>query len=108
MLVQTMEATLTVRPAKTLFFCVLAAIPGLFLMGGLWIGEFARMRAGYFETEEYVINGAFALFPTLLATVLPMAIPVAVAGSIEKGRRRKLFEAQGYRSLEPLDRIVKP
>jgi len=105
-LVQTMEATLTVRPDKAVLSVLLFALPGLYFVGGWWLKELTRHHHDFGAGEGFYAGILLALFLTFLATVFPMAIPINIMMSIEKSRRQELFEDQKYKSLKPTDDVI--
>jgi hypothetical protein len=105
-LVQTMDATLTVRPAITGILTILAILPALYYVGGFLFRQ--TMLEWRYEPSVtgLVLSSFFTIGITFMASMFCVAIPLSIIASIEKDRRRRLFREQRYTSLEPRDNIL--
>lgn len=100
-LVQSLEATLTVRPAKALVAVVLCGLPALYFVGGAFlrvvIADWNRSGFYYHDVPHLVIGSILMVAVTAVLTGVSMLIPIGIIQEIEKARREDEFEKQGYR-----------
>lgn len=105
-LVQSLEATLTVRPACELLAVIVSVLPALYFVGGFLYHETMREWRSEQDVAVLVMGWAFTLLVTGFAMLLSMGVPAFIIWAVETNRKRKLFADQQYRTLEDTNEVI--
>ena len=104
-LVQTLSATLDVRPATEWFWYIVAILPST-LLTSWWLSLAIEDLFGYGSFAGYLFIGFVGLLWWAVVSLVSLLFVTAIMVAVERSRRRKLFGEQSYQVLNPENRVL--